>query len=144
MFNRFQFFIRIFSLRQIPDVSEKPQNIIKKIKSIIRNIFHCLCQLVPLHYLKNKLLSISVLYNNTNNDSYCCLNFPKFKTEYVKKSDLYPLKLCEFEGDYFPIPNNWHIYLTNHYGDYMKLPPMLDRVGHRPYKFSVDKFINSD
>ena len=31
--------------------------------------------------------------------------------------------LKEFEGDLFPIPEQWNKYLTHLYGDYMKLPP---------------------
>lgn len=134
MFRKFQSLIRIFSLRQIPDITMKPNNYAQKIKSYIRKLAHLCAKTIPLSFLKNKLYIIATKYNNSNYNTYCCLNFPKYKTEFIKKEDLYPLEMHKFENDYFPIPKNWDIYLKTHYGDYMKLPKESDRVGHRPYK----------
>ncbi len=39
-------------------------------------------------------------------------------------------KLMIFEDDYYPIPEKWNEYLTQLYGDYMKLPSENERVGH--------------
>lgn len=36
----------------------------------------------------------------------------------------------KFEGHYFPIPQKYDLYLTNTYGDYMKLPPENQRYAH--------------
>lgn len=44
--------------------------------------------------------------------------------------DIFPLGAIEFEGEFFPAPNNTDAYLRNLYGDYMKLPD-LDQV--RPH-----------
>lgn len=41
--------------------------------------------------------------------------------KYLQKiEDIYPLKELEFEKNKFYVPNNYHQYLTNIYGDYMK------------------------
>ena len=40
------------------------------------------------------------------------------------RSDLFPLKVVLFEGDYFPIPNNYDDYLSKLYGNYLNLPDL--------------------
>ncbi len=52
--------------------------------------------------------------------------------EYIKKSDIYPTKKGLFEGCKFYIPIRPEVYLTNMYGDYMKLPPKDQRKNHNP------------
>lgn len=43
--------------------------------------------------------------------------------------------LKEFEGDLFPIPEQWDKYLTHLYGDYMKLPPKeLQKPHHKDFE----------
>ena len=60
-------------------------------------------------------------------------NFPKRKTEYILKKDLYPLQYHAFEDINAYIPNNWDTYLKTHYGNYRKLPSAEQRFGHKPY-----------
>ena len=38
------------------------------------------------------------------------------------EKDIYPLRMAEFEGELFPVPNNMDAYLTNVYGNWRKLP----------------------
>ena len=40
----------------------------------------------------------------------------------------------DFNGYKFKAPEEYHELLTEYYGDYMKLPPEEDRVGHHYYK----------
>jgi len=52
----------------------------------------------------------------------------------IKKEWIYPLKSATFEGQQFPIPNDYSNYLTLLYGsEYMKLPPVKDRLTHNAY-----------
>jgi len=44
----------------------------------------------------------------------------------------YPLKLIKFEGREYPCVNDIDTYLTNLYGDFMKLPPAEKRRTHEP------------
>ena len=41
--------------------------------------------------------------------------------------------LHKFENSEFYVPEKYHEMLTQIYGDYMKLPPEEDRVGHHFY-----------
>jgi lipopolysaccharide cholinephosphotransferase len=47
----------------------------------------------------------------------------------VRKDYVKPVEV-EFEGHLFHAPGCWHQYLTNLYGDYMKMPPKEKRVAH--------------
>ncbi|MDY4971087.1 MAG: LicD family protein [Lachnospiraceae bacterium] len=47
----------------------------------------------------------------------------------VRRDYVKPVKV-EFEGHMFNAPGCWHQYLTNLYGDYMKLPPKEQRTAH--------------
>ena len=44
--------------------------------------------------------------------------------------DVFPLRVGNFEGYSFPVPNNTDSYLTNQYGDYMKIPSEEKRQMH--------------
>lgn len=48
----------------------------------------------------------------------------------IKDSEIYPLQEAEFEGLKVYLPAKNHEILTRHYGDYMKLPPEEERIGH--------------
>lgn len=44
--------------------------------------------------------------------------------------NFYPLKKLEFEGKLYTVPNNYDAYLTEIYGDYLKIPPESEREFH--------------
>lgn len=47
-----------------------------------------------------------------------------------------PIGSVTFEGHEFPAPANLEKYLTEHYGDYMKLPP-IDKRDHHKAKYKI-------
>jgi len=47
-----------------------------------------------------------------------------------KNSTIFPLKEILFEGRFFPVPCDAHLYLTWQYGDYMQIPPEEKRATH--------------
>lgn len=137
-FNSMQKMIRLFTLRQIPDVSMQPVGLSQKMKSIIRRILHILSKMIPYSVLIHKMEKEMTRYNDTETRAMACLNFPIRKTEYILKSDLYPLIKYTFEDTVFYIPHNWDAYLKTHYDDYMKMPKFEKRYGHKPYKVRLD------
>ena len=49
------------------------------------------------------------------------------------KASIKPLGKITFEGVEFPAPHDYDAYLTDLYGDYMKLPPPEKRESHAVY-----------
>ena len=51
------------------------------------------------------------------------------------------MKEIKFENKKYTVINNTDLYLSNIYGDYMKLPPKEKRINHMPLKidFGDDK-----
>lgn len=136
-FDRCQKLIRQFAFRQIPDVSCKPQTLREYMNAIVRRCIHYAYRIIPYSIILNQLENEFTKYNNTETIGVACLNFPKRKTEYILKRDLYPLVKHRFEDTEFPVPNNCDAYLTNHYGKYMKLPPKELRYSHKPCKVEI-------
>ena len=65
----------------------------------------------------------------------------------LKKEDLFPLKQHKYSSKYFPIPNNYNLYLQYIYNDYMKVPLNIrthGRVNNFRYDFEIDKLFKKD
>ncbi len=138
-FRKYQKWTKLFVYRQSLDVSEKPINGTARIKALIRRFVHFAVQLLPRKMFLKKLDKIATQYNGTSQAAVACLCFPIWKTEYVSKTDLYPLKNIKFGGLTAKIAYNENAYLTTHYGDYMQLPPEEKRFGHKPYFVDLEK-----
>jgi len=49
----------------------------------------------------------------------------------------------EFEGLTVPVMNNWELYLTAHYGEYMLYPPVSQRsLKHKIYSIDLERYEN--
>jgi phosphorylcholine metabolism protein LicD len=58
------------------------------------------------------------------------LNVHTLRRLYIDRKEFYPLRKTPFEEFEFTIPANAHSILVELYGDYMKLPPVENRVSH--------------
>jgi lipopolysaccharide cholinephosphotransferase len=67
-----------------------------------------------------------------------------YNRETFKKSDFYPLIKIEFEGKQYNCLWNLDSYLTQMYGDYMKLPPENERTSHDPVLIVFDTTTEKD
>ena len=61
-----------------------------------------------------------------------------YRVELTERGNLLPLKELEFEGQKFKVPNKYKQYLSQMYGDFMKLPPKEQQVAHGPLKIVFD------
>lgn len=59
--------------------------------------------------------------------------FTEKVTDYAKASAFEAGEKAEFEGRMYTIPQGYHEWLTNFYGDYMALPPVESRVTHHTF-----------
>lgn len=71
-------------------------------------------------------------YNGIETKCLTCHMFSKVCV--FNRKDLFPLRQIRFEDGFFTVVNNVEKYLTLIYGDYKQLPPVDERVGHKPYK----------
>ncbi len=87
--------------------------------------------------LKEKLFSIQnkiVLQNQENSTEkpalFYGIDFPYYSKNYLiyNNDEIFPLQKGEFEGKFYPIPNNSEYYLKNLYGDYMKFPTVIPNI----------------
>lgn len=132
-FNAVKILNKFYAYSKTPDISEEPTNYILKIKQYIRRFIYYIFKLIPSKIILQLLDNQLKKYNNNKTDAKACLFFPEYMKEYMDNKTLYPISQFEFEDMIVPGPGNIDIYLKNHYGEYMKLPPEEKRVGHRPY-----------
>lgn len=141
-FNRVQRLIRLYSFRQSPDVSMAPQTFTERLRAALRLLIHYAFLAFPYRVIADRLEKEITRYNGTSQSAFACLTFPKRKTEYIRKADLYPLAQGRFHELEVPIPGNYDTYLKTHYGDYMRLPPEEQRFGHKPYEVDLGTAAN--
>lgn len=85
------------------------------------------------HYFKK--IDRILLTKDYNTSNYVgCPAWYAVDGKFFEKKVFQELIKHNFEGELYYIPKEYHHILTKTYGDYMKLPPEKDRVGHHFYK----------
>lgn len=105
--------------------SDKPQKI-KDPKALIKSL------LLSVNFKKYWVEYVNDL-NGKGKGEYFCYGIETSFTNsrfLFHKEDIFPLKKATFENYEFSIPNNYDKYLTNLYGDYMRIPPENERMTH--------------
>ena len=110
-----------------------------KSKSFMRNVLLVLTKLVrpviPLNYMRNIILKQIAKYDFNTSQNVCDLIGP-LSSKVQQKDVVLPIVSCTFEGEERYIPKNFDEILSSIYGDYMKLPPVEERV----YKHDFNAF----
>lgn len=113
-------------------LGDRPEIKLKNIKQII--------QYYKYSFLRKQTWLLKKFENNANKfgaiDNGEVYQVDKRKMPSKLINELYEV---EFEGYMLPCPKNYHQYLTILYGDYMKLPDISERYGHKDIIVDVNK-----
>lgn len=136
-YNETQKWVHRFAYRQTPDITEKPDSIYLRIKFIVRRLLHYSMHVYSARFLYSKIIKSMTRYNGSNTKIYGCQFYPKFQAGYMTDEMINNLQRVQFENIETYVPGNVDLYLSSQYGDYMKFPPVEQRIGHRPYKVKI-------
>lgn len=95
----------------------------------------------PISISKLASLQLFIMNWNKDNTSNYFVNLGSqynFKKQTMPKNKYYPAVKVEFEGKFYNAPRDWEYILKRIYGDYMKLPPIEQRVTHNPVKIKFE------
>lgn len=129
--------IRLFVLRQSPELSAPPETARRKVLAAVRAVLHGAMQLVPRRWLARAIERETTRYEGTDTSAVAFLHHPDHHVDYMLRSELFPLAEGTFDGLTVPLPADADAYLRRHYGDYLAFPPPEQRVGHRPWRVQV-------
>lgn len=100
-----------------------------KIGSVLKNVIHKFLNLIlSKKIVENAIIKIIKKYEKSTSEFLMCCLINKPIPILINK--MFPLEKIIFEGKEFPVIKNRDEYLTKLYGDYMKLPPESERIGH--------------
>lgn len=128
------FLYQIYIAKSIVGTSVPQTNIKGYLGKGVRMILHYLLKPVSKRWIFNLLDKEVRRYNDINTNELCYIPIPSLL---MKRKELFPLSIINFEGLNVSAPRNCHSYLTSHFGDYMQLPSPDNRVGHRPHEIKM-------
>lgn len=129
-----RFLYQLYIAKSITGTSVPQTNIKGYLGRGIRFILHYLLTPISKCWLFKLLDKEVTRYNKAETNKLCYIPVPSLV---IKRQELFPLSSIKFEKLNVSVPKDLHSYLTNHFGDYMILPPKEERVGHRPYIVEV-------
>ncbi|NLZ53422.1 MAG: LicD family protein [Thermoanaerobacteraceae bacterium] len=132
LFRKAFFIHQLFIAKSVTGTSTPQRSLRGLLGKGLRLILHYILKPIPKKWLFHMLDKEVKKYNNyplASSLSYI-VDSPRV---IIERKVLFPLKPTKFESLTVKIPNLSEEYLTHHYGDYLQLPPMEERVGHRPF-----------
>lgn len=135
-FRKVKFWDKLFPYRQIPDITQRPENIRMMVKYIVRRLIHYALRPVSIDFIYRKLTEAMTMSSSNPDSGFCtCWLVPKMKV--YRSCTMNDVVTLKFEDGEFYAPANYDEYLTEQYGDYMTPPPENERTGHQPYILSL-------
>lgn len=103
---------------------------IKKLIAFFTNCKRAISRFIKKRYYLNR--HFSFIKKHKGNKTMCFYSPSVIKIWYeVSNVDFDKLTEHQFENNIYKIIPNWDEYLTVHYGDYMKIPPIEERTIHK-------------
>lgn len=122
---RFKYMKRILGIR-MGYRYELTENVFKR---FLFYAFANCTRIIPLQLMHKKMISYHKKFCDTNSKCVFLLGGAyNYKKETHLRSTVSEYTELEFEGEMYPVPKNWDLFLTEQYGDYMMLPPVEKRV----------------
>lgn len=111
------------------------KNIIKENKKILNKLIKIVLKpfamLIPVTYCSRKIIKMAKKYTYNDSEYVGAFIFGYGIRERAKKDEIFSKKIkVEFEKEKFIIPQEYDKYLSNLFGDYMKIPKEEDRIFH--------------
>ena len=114
----------------------KKDNVFAVIRRAFRKVF------CPYSIMIKKWTKNATKYQSDDATHWVCL-----PGDYGYDGESFPVEywgepvMMEFEGLTVPGMNQWEVYLTEHYGDYMQYPPLSDRsLKHKIYSLDFGPY----
>ena len=105
------------------------------LKNILKKICFGFSKIISLGFLKYQLEKISKKHNFETSGKVGCVVWGGLEScRPIRKASFENVILHNFEDAKFYIPKNYEEILKQEYGDFMKLPPESERIGHHFYK----------
>ena len=101
-----------------------------KAKGVLKKIAEPVLDLIGPFKIAKAIDELAKKYSVKELNNVGCLVWGYDEREKVRKDGFKKAIEVEFEGFSYPAPSNFEEYLTNHYGNYLELPPLDKRVNH--------------
>ena len=121
-------------LRKVKLLEENPDIKSARYRKVI--MLKRLLTLVPMHVIISRIHKNAIKYEGVKTGKIASFQWPYGNFEFYLDDDFFDeLIELSFEGKSYPAPAKYDEWLTEHYKDYMTLPPVEDRVQHNVRAF---------
>lgn len=130
-FKKMRFWKFIFICKQMRKAGNLQKAWKRYLFTAIRTIIHALLKPISAEAIYAKFIDIAT--TNDISEGYRLISVDDSSVfTAVGMEDIFPLQELGFENISLPAPNNPDRVLTSLYGDYLELPPVAQRFGHKP------------
>lgn len=135
------FFYQMFMAKCNSGISGETDSISGKAKHLLRSFLHVILTFTSKEQLFIRVDKLCQKFNQEKTDTMMVSVVYAMRNSYFDGNAIFPPVEHPFEDDTIFVPNDSDRYLSQIYGNYMKLPPIEKRENHRPVKllFNSDK-----
>lgn len=118
-------------LLQLCVISKKQWS--NKIETIVKRSIARACSIYGYKKIINNIEKLAQKYDFDNSQNIGVIVTGDSMRQVIKKEEFLMPVLLDFRNRKYAAPSNYSEFLTNLYGDYMKLPPKENQVAHHEY-----------